>query len=53
MKRRKKNSAFELKSSEDINDLHLGSTIDDNCLTCGKSYKDCLDTTATIHLFSH
>lgn len=35
------NSAFELKSSEDINDLHLGSTIDDPCLTCGNGYKDC------------
>ena len=36
-----KNSAFELKSSDDINDLHLGSTIDDHCLTCGGTYKDC------------
>ena len=36
-----KNSVFEVETSDDINDLHLGSTIEDNCKTCFSGYKDC------------
>ena len=37
----RKNSAFHLQHSDDINDLHLGATIEDACLTCGNTWNTC------------
>lgn len=37
----KKNSVFQLESSDDINDLRLGSTVEENCLSCGMGWKTC------------
>jgi len=32
---------FELESSDDINDLRLGSTVEEGCLSCGMGWKTC------------
>jgi DNA-directed RNA polymerase beta' subunit len=35
------NSCFVVKETEDLNDLRLGASVQDKCLTCGSTYRNC------------
>ena len=35
------NSCFVVETTEDLNDLRLGASVQEKCLTCGNTWKNC------------
>ena len=35
-----RNGVFEVKTTEDLNDLRLGASVDERCLTCGNGWRE-------------